>query len=60
MILIFATVEFAELLVDGWNRGTNRELGLRNYKFREATIQTDQKLWKDPHDGLVQILESGT
>ena len=30
-----------------------------NYKFREATIQTDPKLWKDPHDGLVLTLEFG-
>ena len=30
-----------------------------NYKFREATIQTDPKLWKDPRDGLVLTLEFG-
>ncbi len=35
------------------------QLGFRNYEFGVATIQTDQKLWKYPHDGLVQTLESG-
>jgi hypothetical protein len=35
------------------------QLGIGNCKFRKATIQTDQKLWKNPDDGLVQTLESG-
>jgi hypothetical protein len=33
-------------------------VGFRNNKFREATIQTDQKLWKYDHGGLVQALEA--
>ena len=28
-------------------------------KFRGATIQTDNKLWKYPHDGLVNIFQAG-
>jgi hypothetical protein len=31
---------------------------LGNRKFREATIQTDQKLWKNPNYGFVQPFES--
>jgi hypothetical protein len=34
------------------------QLPLGNYKFREATIQTHDKLWKHPDDGLVQTLKS--
>ena len=34
------------------------QLGFGNYEFREATIQTEQKLWKDPHDWLLQTIES--
>ena len=29
----------------------------RNGELRKATIQADQKLWKDPHDGFAQTLE---
>jgi hypothetical protein len=29
------------------------QFSLRHHKFRSATIQTDNKLWKYPHDGLV-------
>jgi hypothetical protein len=35
------------------------EFGFGNCKFREAAIQTDQKFWIDPHDGLLQTIESG-
>jgi hypothetical protein len=28
-------------------------------KFRSTTIQTANKLWKYPHDGLVKILQAG-
>lgn len=31
----------------------------RNGELREATLQTDRKLWKHPYNGLVQTLESG-
>jgi len=34
------------------------QLSFRNCKFREATIQTNQKHWKDEHDLLPQTLES--
>ena len=34
------------------------EFGFGNCKFREATIQTDQKLWKNPNYGFVQSFES--
>ena len=35
------------------------EFGFGNCKFREATMQTDQKFWIDPHDGLVEALQPG-
>lgn len=31
----------------------------RNGEAREAAIQADKKLWKDPDDGLVQTGDSG-
>ena len=34
------------------------QLPFGNYNFREATVQTDHKLWKHPHEGLVQTLTS--
>jgi hypothetical protein len=34
------------------------QLGFGNYKFREATIKTDAKLWKEPNNRLVETLES--
>ena len=34
------------------------QLPLGNYKFREATIQTREKHWKNPDDGLVQTFKS--
>ena len=30
----------------------------RHSEFRGATIQADNKLWKYPHDGLVDALQS--
>ena len=40
-------------------RPKHAQLCFGNRKFREATIQTDQKLWKHPHDWLVQAIASG-
>ena len=34
------------------------QLPLGNYKFREATVQTHDKVWKYPDDRLVQTLQS--
>src|SRR3954469_17264047 len=34
------------------------QLPLGNNKFREATIQTREKHWKNPDDGLVQTFKS--
>jgi hypothetical protein len=30
-----------------------------NSKFSSATIQTDNKHWKYPHDGFVKVLQAG-
>jgi hypothetical protein len=35
------------------------QLPFRDGERREATLPTDRKLWKHPHDGLVQTLQSG-
>ena len=37
----------------------NLQLPLGNGELGEAAIQTDQKLWKDPHYGFVQTREAG-
>jgi hypothetical protein len=31
----------------------------RHSEFGGATIQTDNNLWKYPHDGLVKVLQAG-
>ena len=35
------------------------QFSFRHNKFRGATIQTDNKLRKYPHDGLVNVFQSG-
>ena len=35
------------------------QFSFRDSKFRSTTIQTDNKLWKYPHDRIVKILQSG-
>jgi hypothetical protein len=35
------------------------QLGFGDRKFRDATIQADQKFWKYPDDGLVDSFQSG-
>ena len=35
------------------------QFNFRHSKFRSATIQTDNKLWKYPHDGLFKVLQAG-
>jgi hypothetical protein len=32
------------------------QFSFRHSKFRGATIQTDNKLWKYPHDGLINVV----
>jgi len=34
------------------------QFSFRHSKFRGATIQTDNKLWKDPHDGLINVVQT--
>jgi hypothetical protein len=36
----------------------NLQLPFGNGELSEAAMQTDQKLWKDPHDRFVQSFES--
>jgi hypothetical protein len=33
------------------------QLRFRHREFRGATIQTDNKLWKCPHDGLINVFQ---
>jgi hypothetical protein len=35
------------------------QFSLQHGEFRGATIQTDDNLWKYPHDGLVKVLQTG-
>jgi len=35
------------------------QFSFRHSEFRGATIQTDNKLGKYPHDGLANILQAG-
>jgi hypothetical protein len=35
------------------------QFSFRDSKFRSATIQTDDNLWKYPQDGLVKVLQAG-
>jgi hypothetical protein len=35
------------------------QFSFRHSEFCGATIQTDNKLWKYPHNGLVNVLQSG-
>ena len=35
------------------------QFSFRHSEFCGATIQTDNKLWKYPHDGLVNVFQSG-
>jgi hypothetical protein len=39
--------------------GKLAQISVRHSKFRGATIQTDNNLWKYPHDGLVNVFQSG-
>jgi hypothetical protein len=34
------------------------QFSFRNKEFRRATIQANNKLWKYPHDGLVNVFQS--
>jgi len=35
------------------------QLAFGNGELRDAALEADLELWKHPHDGLVQTLESG-
>jgi len=35
------------------------QFSFRHSELGNATIQTDRKFWKYPHDGLVNVLQSG-
>jgi hypothetical protein len=35
------------------------QLSFRHGEFSGATIQTDNDFWKYPHDGLVNVFQSG-
>ncbi len=35
------------------------QFSFRHSELGGATIQTDHKFWKYPHDGLVNVLQSG-